>query len=75
MDSMISAINRIIRFYYEGFRNMSWWGNRVWIIILIKLFVIFIILRIFFFRDFLQSNYDTERQKSEYVLDQLINSK
>ena len=72
---MISAINRIIRFYYEGFRNMSWWGNRVWIIILIKLFVIFIILRIFFFRDFLQSNYDTERQKSEYVLDQLINSK
>lgn len=75
MDSMISAINRIIRFYYEGFRNMSWWGNRVWIIILIKLFVIFIILRIFFFRDFLQSNYDTERQKSEYVLDQLINLK
>ena len=72
---MISAINRIIRFYYEGFRNMSWWGNRVWIIILIKLFVIFIILRIFFFRDFLQSNYDTERQKSEYVLDQLINLK
>jgi hypothetical protein len=75
MDSVISAINRIFRFYYEGFRNMSWWGNRVWIIILIKLFVIFIILRIFFFRDFLQKNYDTEGQKSEYVLDQLINSK
>lgn len=75
MDSVISAINRIFRFYYEGFRNMSWWGNRVWIIILIKLFVIFMILRIFFFRDFLQKNYDSEGQKSEYVLDQLINSK
>ena len=75
MDSVISAINRIFRFYFEGFRNMSWWGNRVWIIILIKLFVIFIILRIFFFRDFLQKNYDTEGQKSEYVLDQLINTK
>ena len=56
MDSVISAINRIFRFYYEGFRNMSWWGKRVWIIILIKLFVIFIILKIFFFRDFLQKN-------------------
>ena len=75
MDSVISALNRIFRFYYEGFRQMSWWGKRVWIIILIKLFVIFIILRIFFFRDFLQKNHDTEEQKSEYVLDQLINSK
>ncbi len=75
MDSVISALNRIFRFYYEGFSQMSWWGKRVWIIILIKLFIIFIILRIFFFQDFLQKNYDTEGQKSEYVLDQLINSK
>jgi len=51
---------------------MSWWGKRVWIIILIKLFVIFIILKIFFFRDFLQKKYETDEQKSEYVLDQLI---
>jgi len=72
MNSAISALNRLFRFYYEGFRNMSWWGKRVWIIILIKLFIIFIILRIFFFKDFLGRKYDTENQKSEYVLDQLI---
>jgi hypothetical protein len=70
-----SAMNRLFRFYYDGFRNMSWWGKRVWIIILIKLFVIFIILKIFFFQDFLQKRYNTDEQKSEYVLDQLINSK
>jgi hypothetical protein len=75
MHSAISAMNRIFRFYYDGFRNMSWLGNRVWIIILIKLFVIFLILRIFFFNDFLQKNFKTEGQKSEYVLDQLIKSK
>lgn len=75
MNSVISAMNRIFRFYSDGFRNMSWWGNRVWIIILIKLFVIFLILRIFFFNDFLQKNFKTEGQKSEYVLDQLIKSK
>ena len=53
---------------------MSWWGKRVWIIILIKLFVIFIILKLFFFRDFLNEKYSSDEQKSEYVLDQLINS-
>jgi len=72
MNSAISALNRLFRFYYDGFRNMSWWGKRVWIIILIKLFIIFIILRIFFFKDFLGRKYDAEKQKSEYVLDQLI---
>lgn len=75
MNSVSSAMNRVFRFYYDGFRNMSWWGKRVWIIILIKLFVMFIILKIFFFQDFLQNRYDTDEQKSEYVLDQLINSK
>ena len=75
MDSMISAINRIFRFYSEGFGDMSWWGRRVWIIILIKLFIIFIILRIFFFQDFLGGKFKTEKQKSEYVLNQLLNSK
>jgi uncharacterized membrane protein len=75
MDSVISAMNRLFRFYYDGFRTMSWWGKRVWIIILIKLFVIFIILKIFFFQDFLHKKYNTDEQKSEYVLDQLTNSK
>lgn len=75
MNPVFSALNRVIRFYYDGFRSMSWWGRRVWIIILIKLFIIFIILRIFFFHDFLRKRYNTDDQRSEYVLEQLINSK
>ena len=50
---------------------MSTWGKKVWIIIIIKLFVIFILLRIFFFHDFLSKNYVNDEQRSEYVLDQL----
>jgi hypothetical protein len=72
MNRMVSALKRVFRFYYDGFSSMSWWGKRVWIIIIIKLFIIFAILRLFFFRDFLGSKYDNEKQKSEYVRDQLI---
>ena len=67
-------MNRVFRFYYDGFRNLSQWGKKVWIIILIKLFIMFAILRLFFFPDFLKKKFDTDIQKSEYVLEQLINS-
>lgn len=73
MTSFFSLLNRIFRFYYEGFTTMSWWGKRIWLILLIKLFVIFIILKLFFFPDFLKKNYRTDEQRSEHVLEQLIN--
>ena len=65
---------RIFRFYYEGFTSMSWWGKKVWMIILIKLFIMFAILRLFFFPDILQKNFDNDNERGEYVLDQLIKS-
>jgi hypothetical protein len=75
MNRIVSSLNSVLRFYSEGFKNMSGWGRKVWIIIIIKLFIMFAILKIFFFQDFLKSKYDTDKQRSEYVLDQLINSK
>ena len=53
---------------------MSLWGRKVWIIILIKLFIMFAILKLFFFQDYLKENYRSDKQRSEYVLNQLINS-
>lgn len=50
---------------------MSWWGRRVWLIILIKLFIMFLILRLFFFHDFLGTNFESDEDRSMYVLDQL----
>lgn len=71
MNSLLVHAAKLFRFYGEGFRSMSWWGRRVWIILLIKLFIIFIILKIFFFHDFLREKYNCDRQRSDYVLDQL----
>jgi len=75
MNALHPTVIRIFRLYYDGFRNLSWWGKRVWIIILIKIFIIFIILKIFFFHDFLKGKFKTEDEKSRYVLEQLTNSK
>ena len=74
MKHFFHLFDRLFLFYYEGFRNMSMWGRKVWIIIIIKIFIMFVILKLFFFPDFLQKKYNTDKQRSEYVLDQLINS-
>jgi hypothetical protein len=74
MKKVVTLFNRLFRFYYEGFRNMSGWGKKVWIIIIIKLFIMFAILKIFFFQDFLQKNWHTDKERSEHVLRELTNS-
>lgn len=66
---------KIWHFYFEGFRNLSGWGKQVWIIILVKLFIMFAILKIFFFPDFLKANFDNDKQRSDFVLEQLTEPK
>ncbi len=66
---------RIWNFYLGGFRSMGTWGKQVWLIILIKLFVMFVILKIFFFPDFLNSKFETDQERSDYVLEILTEPK
>ena len=47
-------------------------GKKLWIIILIKLFIFFIILRLIFFPDFLKSKFKTDQERGDYVREQLI---
>lgn len=61
----------VIRFYYEGFRDMKL-GKTLWLIILVKLFIMFIILKIFFFPNYLGSRFETKQDKADYVGNQLI---
>jgi hypothetical protein len=65
---------RIIRFYYEGFRSMTI-GKTLWVIILIKLFIMFAILKLFFFPNFLNSKFETDEERSNYVIERLTSPK
>jgi len=72
MNPFLSTLNKTLIFYTDGFRNMSGWGRRVWILIIIKLFIIYAILRIFFFPDFLGRKFENNTQRSEYVRNQIL---
>ncbi len=61
---------KVFRFYYDGFRGMTV-GKKLWIIILIKLFIFFFVLKLFFFPDLLEKNFPDDRARSNYVLEQL----
>lgn len=65
---------RVFNFYYYGFKNLSLVGKRLWLIILIKLFVMFALLRLFFFPDFLGTNFENDEERSDYVIEQLTNT-
>ena len=67
----MNLIKRIINFYIDGFRNLDKVSIKLWIIIGIKLFIMFVILKLFFFPDFLNSRFDTDKEKSEYVIKSL----
>lgn len=61
---------KVFDLYYEGFRNMTL-GKTLWIIIIIKLFIIFAILKVFFFPDFL-SKMVGDGDKASYVSKQIL---
>ena len=55
----------------EGFRSMTL-GKTLWAIILIKLFIMIFILRLFFFPNILQQKYDTDEERANQVIENLI---
>ena len=73
MYSGKSAISGIWRFYLDGFKDLPNWGRKVWIVIIIKLFIIFAVIRLLFMPDVLKKNFKTDEQRSEHVLENLIN--
>lgn len=65
---------RIYRFYIDGFRSMTL-GRTLWKVIIIKLIIMFGVLKLFFFQDYLKTRFPTEQQRADYVLEQITQSR
>lgn len=63
-------IYKVFDLYYDGFKHMTL-GRTLWAVILVKLFIMFVILKLFFFPNFIKQN-APEGQEAEFVGQQLV---
>lgn len=70
IKTMKQTLIQVWQFYVEGFRSMTW-GRTLWCIILLKLVIMFLVLRLFFFPDFLRTEAG-EGNQDGYVSRELI---
>lgn len=63
---------KLYHFYREGFSNMTV-GKKLWMIVIIKLFIMFGILKVFFFPNQLNQNFDNDDDRGKHVRTELIN--
>ena len=61
---------RTIYFYYDGFRHMTV-GRTLWAVIIVKLIIIFLILKIFFFPNYISEHSDNGSEP-DFVASELI---
>jgi len=65
-----NIFRNIFSLYIDGFKNMKT-GKLLWKIIAFKFIVFILIMKIFFFPNFLKTNFDTDEQRSSHVLENL----
>lgn len=66
----IRTFSDLLTLYVDGFKDMTW-GESLWIIIFIKLFIMFAILRFFSFPDFLNLYCKKDKERREFVSKEL----
>ena len=59
----------IYNFYVDGFKNMTW-GRQLWWVILLKIIILFLVLRAFFFKPVLAGK--SQEQIIEHVSNELM---
>ncbi len=59
-------IRRIIDLYVDGFRSMTW-GRKLWALIIVKLILLFGVMKLIFFPDILSRDYDTDSERAAAV--------
>ncbi len=73
MESEVKKVKfNWFKMFWEGFTSMSKLSKTLWIIVIIKLIIMFAVLKPIFFPDFLKSQVNDESEKAGYVREQMI---
>jgi uncharacterized membrane protein len=67
-------MKKILKFYIDGFKGMTL-GRTLWAIILIKLFILFFVLKLFFFPNYFKKNFTNDQQRSSDVIENFTKPK
>lgn len=67
---MQEICKKVFRFYVEGFKGMKV-GKKLWLILAIKFFIFFIVLKIFFFPDILQTQFSNDKDRANFVIENI----
>jgi len=65
-----TTLKKIFNFYVEGFKNMTL-GKNLWLLIAIKLFILFVVIKWMFFPNYLETHFSNDKERSTYILEQL----
>lgn len=70
IGKLAHTFRKVWLFYYEGFRDMTV-GKTLWAIILLKLFLFFVVIKLLFFPNILNSNFDNDEDRADHVRQEL----
>jgi len=70
----MDMLKKIFHFYVDGFKNMKL-GKSLWLLIAIKLFILFAVVKWLFFPNFLETHFQNDTERSAYVLEHLTKEK
>lgn len=65
-----SFLYKVFDLYYEGFRSMTL-GKTLWTVIIIKLIVIFVVIKLFFFPNYISTNAE-EGHEADFVSQEVM---
>lgn len=58
--------------FWDGFTHMSRLSRTLWIVAIVKLIIMFFILKPFFFPNLLDSTYEEDADKAQHVRTELV---
>ena len=70
MESLSIKARKVFDFYVDGFKSMTV-GKKLWAIIFIKVIILFLVFKLFFFPNLLKENYDNDDDRARAVATEL----